>query len=255
LVDKVLKIPKQSYLAAILAVLFACGVASAQSQPVPSGSEHTQSPDNLVDVTKDYQARSQELVRIQEAEVNKATAKLEELRQLVAEGLVAKVELEESEQVLATLGKQLEATRKEIADSDRKIALIRAQQELAKTQPSPIKAPAKPLGSSLIRPTLLRYNGVGGWSLGSLNGIQSFFVQQFGQSLPTSAVGQSATHNRLGYDHRNAVDVALHPNSAQGKALINYLQTQGIPFLAFRSAVPGVATGPHIHIGNPSHRI
>jgi len=59
----------------------------------------------------------------------------------------------------------------------------------------------------------------------------------------------------LGYDHRNAVDVALHPDSAEGKALINHLQNQGIPFLAFRAAVPGVATGPHIHIGNPSHRI
>jgi len=58
----------------------------------------------------------------------------------------------------------------------------------------------------------------------------------------------------LGYDHRNAVDVALHPDSAEGKALINHLQNQGIPFLAFLSAVPGVATGPHLHIGNPSHR-
>ena len=28
----------------------------------------------------------------------------------------------------------------------------------------------------------------------------------------------------------------------------------GIPFLAFRGAVPGKATGPHIHIGFPSHR-
>jgi hypothetical protein len=73
--------------------------------------------------------------------------------------------------------------------------------------------------------------------------------------LPTSAVGQSVTHNQLGYDHRNAVDVALHPDSSEGKALISYLQNQGIPFLAFRAAIPGVATGPHIHIGSPSRRL
>jgi len=49
--------------------------------------------------------------------------------------------------------------------------------------------------------------------------------------------------------------VALHPDSAEGRALIGFLQARGIPFLAFRGAVPGVATGPHIHIGSPSHRL
>jgi hypothetical protein len=32
------------------------------------------------------------------------------------------------------------------------------------------------------------------------------------------------------------------------------LKTEKIPFLVFRHAIPGVATGPHIHIGFPSHR-
>jgi hypothetical protein len=35
---------------------------------------------------------------------------------------------------------------------------------------------------------------------------------------------------------------------------MNYLSSQGIPFMAFRRAVPGSATGPHIHIGKPSQR-
>jgi hypothetical protein len=102
---------------------------------------------------------------------------------------------------------------------------------------------------------MLRYNGLSGWSLANLGNVQAFFAGKFGHALPTSAVGQSSTHNRLGYDHRNAVDVALHPDSSEGQALINYLQAQGIPFLAFRGAIPGVATGPHIHIGSPSHRL
>jgi hypothetical protein len=51
------------------------------------------------------------------------------------------------------------------------------------------------------------------------------------------------------------MDVGLHPDSAEGRALIEFLRTEAIPFLAFRSAVPGVATGPHIHIGNRSPRI
>ncbi len=109
---------------------------------------------------------------------------------------------------------------------------------------------AFPSGSNI-----LRYSGAAPCSLAGLAGVRSFFSSTFGRGLPTSAIGQSATHNQLGYNHRNAVDVALHPDSVEGKTLINYLQTQGIPFLAFRSAIPGVATGPHIHIGSPSHRL
>jgi len=244
-------------LAAILSVFIAFGLANAQSKPTKSGDELQESSANVVEATREYQARSAELVRLQETAVNQAMVKLDELRQLVADGLVARAELEESEQLLATLRGQLETTRKQIAASDQMIATIRAEEELAKAQAAAVspKMIGKPNAAPLTRPTLFRYNGPTAWSIGNLSQLQSFFYSTFGRSLPTSAVGQSTTHNRLGYDHRNAVDVAVHPDSAEGKALVDYLQNQGIPFLAFRAAVPGVATGPHIHIGSPSHRI
>jgi hypothetical protein len=59
----------------------------------------------------------------------------------------------------------------------------------------------------------------------------------------------------LGFDHRGSMDVGVHPDSSEGQALANYLRKSGIPFLAFRTAVPGSATGPHIHIGPPSGRL
>jgi hypothetical protein len=149
---------------------------------------------------------------------------------------------------------QAQATQKQIADSDTRVAQIKAEQELARKQVA-VKLIAKQYGTLSTTSMMLRYNGPVSWSPGSLNTIQNFFSSKFGHSLPTSAVGQSVIHNRLGYDHRNAVDVALHPDSTEGRALINYLQLQGIPFLAFRGAIPGVATGPHIHIGSPSHRL
>jgi hypothetical protein len=110
-------------------------------------------------------------------------------------------------------------------------------------------------GSYSANAVMIRYTGQTNWSVANLSAVQSFFLTKFGRTLPTSAVGQTATHNRLGFDHRHAVDVALHPDSAEGRALINYLQNAGITFLAFRAAVPGSATGAHIHIGRPSHRI
>jgi len=193
---------------------------------------------------------------MQEQELRKAVAKLEDLKPLVADGLVAKVALETEEQNVAVLRARFEATQKQIADSDNRIAQIKEEAELAqKRAASPLKLVAKayvPLNNSS---TMLRFSGAGSWSLGGLGDVQSFFASSFGRSLPTSAIGQSGTHNRLNYDHRNAVDVALHPDSAEGRALIGFLQSRGIPFLAFRGAIPGVATGAHIHIGSPSHRL
>ena len=239
-----------------MALLFGCGLANGQTLSSKTSNVVTSSSGDLIEATNEYKASSKELLTIQETEVSKAEAKLEELRTLVSEGLIAKNELDAEEQKLVALRGQLQATQKQIADSDTRVAQIKADQELLKKQASaPVKLVAKQYGTLSTTAMMLRYNGPMAWSLGSLNAIQDFFSSKFGHSLPTSAVGQSATHNRLGYDHRNAVDVALHPDSTEGRALIAYLQGQGIPFLAFRGAIPGVATGPHIHIGSPSHRL
>jgi len=239
-----------------LALLIGCGVAKGQTPAIGTSNEITSPPANLIEATNQYKASSKELLATQETEIGKGETKLQELRQLVSEGLVARAELEAEEQKLVALHGQLQATQQQIADSDNRVAQIKADQELAQKQANaPVKLIAKQYGTLSTTAMMLRYNGPMSWSLGSLDTIQNFFSSKFGHSLPTSAVGQSATHDRLGYDHRNAVDVALHPDSTEGRALINYLQLQGIPFLAFRGAIPGVATGPHIHIGSPSHRL
>jgi len=92
------------------------------------------------------------------------------------------------------------------------------------------------------------------WRLSDATKIEEFFVSKFKRPLPLSAFGQSDLHTRWGLDHRNGMDVGLHPDSVEGRALIEFLRGESIPFLVFRGPVPGVATGPHIHIGNRSPR-
>ena len=92
------------------------------------------------------------------------------------------------------------------------------------------------------------------WSLADSKKVENFFFTKFGRPLPTSAFGQSDIHNRWGLDHRQGMDVGLHPDSQEGSALVDFLRAEKIPFLVFRHAIPGVATGAHIHIGRPSHR-
>lgn len=234
--------------------LFICGFAAAQTsvpaKPAPAANA-------LITSTEEYKVITAKLIPLQEAEVKTATEKLEQLRQLIAEGLVARNELEMGEAAVKAAQAKLNATKQQIVDADKLIADTRVAEELAKQQAANnalALAQSKNV-RSLTRRTMLRYNGVGSFVLTSLPAIQTFFFEQFGRALPTSAVGQSATHNFLNYDHRNAVDVALRPDSVEGQALIAFLQSKGIPFLAFRAAIPGVATGPHIHIGSPSHRL
>ena len=94
----------------------------------------------------------------------------------------------------------------------------------------------------------------GKWTLAEAAKVEKFFTSKFGRSLPLTAFGQSDLHTRWGLDHRNGMDVGLHPDSVEGRALIEFLRAESIPYLVFRGPVPGVATGPHIHIGNRSSR-
>ena len=219
-----------------------------------TASAPTKPASSLIATATKTKASHEALARAQEAEISTATVKVEELRKLVNEGLVARVELENAEALLAGLRTNLEMAKNNIYAAEQTIVELQKAEALAKVKPL-VPVSGKGSTRSFLKPVILRYGGEGEWSLAGLSDVQTFFASKFGQTLPVSAFGQSATHNRMGYNHRNAVDVALHPDSVQGQALIGYLQSQGIPFLAFRGAVRGVATGPHIHIGRPSNRV
>lgn len=92
------------------------------------------------------------------------------------------------------------------------------------------------------------------WRLADAGKVKDFFLAKFNRPLPLSSFGQSDLHTRWGLDHRNGMDVNLHPDSVEGRALIEFLRAESIPFLVFRGPIPGVATGPHIHVGNRSPR-
>jgi hypothetical protein len=167
---------------------------------------------------------------------------------LLAQGVISKKELEDSETALAAAQVKVRETRKQMSESDNLIAEARAAEQLAKMPPARI-------GSYQTTAALIRYNGPSRWALADASKVQNFFFSRFRRGLPVSAFGQTEVHNRLGFDHANSIDVAVHPDSAEGQAVMAFLRGAGIPFIAFRQAVPGSATGAHIHIGYPSHRI
>jgi hypothetical protein len=100
-----------------------------------------------------------------------------------------------------------------------------------------------------------RFDGRGIFTRADFLRVEMAFASRFDKPLPVSALGETAVHRALGFDHRDRVDVAVHPDQPEGIWLRQYLTDQQIPFFAFRQAVPGKATGAHIHIGPMSTRL
>lgn len=205
----------------------------------------------LVEATAKLKADLEQEIALREASLKKLSERLAKKQELFKAGIIARAEIEKDEREIAVERAALEARRQrvsqEMAQVDGLLAEVKALEKLA-------KLPALRLGGYSATAAMIRYNGPSAWVINDIAKVDSFFVSQFKHSLPVSAFGQTDVHNRLGFDHRNSVDVALHPDSPQGQTLINYLRGAGIPFIAFRQAVPGSATGAHIHIGYPSHR-
>ncbi|MFY9611611.1 MAG: hypothetical protein WAU45_23735 [Blastocatellia bacterium] len=240
--------------AILLALLCAGGVASAQSKKKPApGSKTTlanrlaETRADLVTASKAYKTSLEKLLPFEEDERKRAAEQVEVRKQLVVEGVASKLDLEESERRLATAEARLAGTRRQLGEADAMIAEASGESQLAKLSSRP--------GSYYTTAALIRYNGTARWALTDIAKVQGFFTARFNQALPVSAYGQTAVHDHLGFDHRNAVDLAVHPDSAEGQAIMAYLRNAGIPFIAFRAAVRGSATGAHIHVGYPSHRI
>ena len=207
--------------------------------------------DEYVKASNEYKASLAKLLPFYEDKVKKAEEKLEQSRKLFAEGLIPKAHLEESERAVTDAKNEVAKTQRDMATADAQIAGIFAETEAERQIAKNLRLARQ----SLVRTaSFTRYTGAGGWVIGEAWKVQRFFSDTFKKQLPVAVFGQGAIHDRWRLDHRNAMDISLHPDSVEGQALLNFLQQNGIPYLAFRGAIPGTATGPHIHIGRPSHR-
>jgi hypothetical protein len=223
---------------------------SEQAKVTQANAQLAKLRDDFVKATKEYKASLEKLIAFYDADVQRAETRFAQAKDLFAQGLVAKRELDDSERAVATAKAKVTEARKQIATADGQIA-----NALVETQADKQMARLRPARGALVRTTsFIRYNGPGPWSLSDAWKLQSFFREKFGRALPIAVFGQGAIHDRWRLDHHNAMDVDLNPDGVEGQALINFLRSNGIPFSAFRSAIPFTATGPHIHVGWPSHR-
>ncbi len=221
--------------------------APRNSQPTLS-DKLTKAKEDVIAAGKDYKASLEKVLKFQEDDVKAATEMLEKRKALLAQNVISKKELEDSERELTAAEAKVAETKRHIGEADTLIAEASAEKQLIRLGPSP-------LGAYQTTAALIRYNGPTHWALTDASKVEGFFEKTFHHVLPISAYGQTPVHDQLGFDHHNAMDVAVSPDSAEGQSLMTYLRNAGIPFIAFRHAVKGSATGAHIHIGLPSRRV
>ena len=252
-------VTKKYFNRAVLVMVFLCLVANSfalskkkkgppRKSQTKENSKLAQANADLLSAAKAYKATLKPVLEFQENDVKALTETLEKRKALLGLNIISKKEIEETEQALAKAQSKVDDTKKQIGESDSLIAEASGERQLEKLGKSR-------LGAYQVTAALIRYNGPTHWALTDASKVEGFFAARFKRALPISAFGQTAVHDHLGFDHRNAMDVALSPDSSEGKALMDYLRTQGIPFIAFHYAVPGSATGAHIHVGSPSHRL
>ncbi len=216
-----------------------------------------QAQDELADVQDDAAIRDslyQKDITVEQADAMVAlTAKRVERRQkamdernkFLAEGIIAKSEVSDTQA-------SLDQAKRENGWAVTRAQLAREMVELAKNEQEIMRqlelSAAAPPSNGLVE----HFVGSNNFKMSQFAGIEKAFERRFAHPLPVSAMGETEVHKTLGFDHRNRIDIALQPDVAEGKWLRGYLSSHNVPFFAFRSAVPGKATGAHIHIGPAS---
>lgn len=191
--------------------------------------------------------QASEMVAAAARRVERQQTIVQDRRNLVDSGVLAKSEFYSYEQELESRERVLELARN-------RSKLLDDLKEMAVAERRLEHAPYGVNGASLSQ-VMIHYEGNGVFNMHDLTTISDEFERKFHRALPVSALGQTMVHRSMGLDHSNRVDVSINPESTEGLWLRALLEHLRIPYLAFRSAFAGAATAPHIHIGLGSTRL
>jgi len=194
---------------------------------------------------------AQEGMAAAERRVQRQQERLDQTRQLVDQGFVAQSALAPVQAELTTRQTKLDLARLQARQLDSVASLAKLEESIVQSEEA-----ARSVQSDLVLDGMEHFEGSGQFKEArDLKPIETAFERKFERELPISADGETNLHRSLGLDHRGRVDVAVAPNTPEGIWLRGYLKSRDIPYYAFTHAMPGKATGAHIHIGPGSTRL
>jgi hypothetical protein len=195
------------------------------------------------DLTED---QLEEMTAAAERRWDRRKQELAHARRLVEEGVASQLSI-------GPYLENLDRARKEYDVAVSRARLVRELTEIARREQELENALER--SSADAEALAGRFVGTGLFTAAELRRLEIAFESRFSRALPVSAFGDTAVHRALGFDHRDRVDVAVHPDQAEGVWLRQYLEMNRIPYIAFRNAVRGKSTGAHIHVGPASTRL
>lgn len=189
---------------------------------------------------------AQQMLAAAQRRVDRQQRIVDERQKLLESGILARSDL-------AVFQDELDSRKRVLDLARNRVQLMNELRQMADAEQRLERAAQE--GVASLKNVMIRYDGNGLFSLNDLPTISTEFEKRFHSPLPVSALGQTLVHQSMGLDHRNRVDVALNPDSIEGVWLRQFLERLHVPYLAFRAAVLGAATAPHIHIGPESTRL
>lgn len=193
------------------------------------------------DITEEQAA---EMVAAAQRRLDRRQKQFDRVRGLIDSGIAARNDLE-------PLSEQVDYARKEYDLAVSRAKLNHDLVEMARVEQIR-QQHTEPVPGA---PAPVRYDGAGVFTTVQFQQVSVAFEHRFSKRLPISAMGETAVHRAMGFDHRGRVDVALNPDQPEGVWLRQFLEGRHIPYFAFWQAAPGKATGAHIHIGPESTRL
>jgi hypothetical protein len=191
------------------------------------------------------EAQAAEMLSAAQRRVDRTQAEVDRGKQFIAEGVAPKGFIEDAEAELVRREKVLGQAKDRAALLNEIVAMVHAEIESLPR--------AAESGSRLAKEFVEGSHGL--LTTKDIKDLTLAFEKKFDHPMPVSARGETAVHRALGFDHSGRMDVALLPDSTEGKWLRAYLEAKDIPYYAFRIAIPGKATGAHIHVGPGSTRL
>lgn len=216
-------------------------LADAQDEAVLSGTLYGAL--RLEDMTPE---QANAMVAAAQRRVDRQARIVRERQKLLDTGILARAEF-------SAYQDELDSRKRVLELAQNRVKLLADLHEMAENEKHLLYSVQD--GATSPKNLMVRYDGNGLFDLGDLTAISSQFEKRFHHPLPISALGQTLVHQSMGLDHRNRVDVALNPDQPEGLWLRGLLERLHVPYMAFRGAVAGAATGAHIHIGTGSTRL
>jgi hypothetical protein len=200
-----------------------------------------------IELSELEESQTGEMVAAAERRLAISKMRVAEANQLVEAGALPRLSV-------TPLLEEMDRRRKTVDEAVSRANLIKELAEMARREVE-IEEQFEPIPELGPRPLAERFDGTGIFHDGHWRITILAYETEFGRPMPVSAHGATAFHRAMGYDHRGRVDVALDPDSREGVWLRRYLENLGVPYYAFRAALAGKSSAPHIHIGPPSPRV